>query len=144
MPPPSAVTRISAASRRSSITETPGRPTTMWTCSRSRAADEHTGAEVGAVLRGALEATGKRTEAALAHLDEAVVIDIAGRYHQHAVGPVAFLDEADEVFASDAVDAVGGARHRPAERVARPVTLEEVVVDEIFGRILAVEYLPAG
>jgi hypothetical protein len=81
-------------------------------------------------------AGGERAEVACDHLDEAVVLEIAGGGKDHVAGLEPLLEEADQGVLLEATDGLAGAEDGLAERVAFPEILHEDFVDEGVGTVL--------
>ena len=71
----------------------------------------------------------------LGQLDDLVVLDPAGRRQHHVRGGVVARQEGEEIVAADRLDRVGGAEHRPAERLVGQRGLLELVEDQVVGRV---------
>ena len=71
----------------------------------------------------------------LGQLDDLVVLDPARRRQHHVRGGVVARQEGEEIVAADRLDRVGGAQHRPAERLVGQRGLLELVEDQVVGRV---------
>ena len=94
------------------------------------------GVTVGAALSLRTAAGRERAEVARDQLDEAVVLDVAGRGENHVAGLEALLEEADQRVLLEAADGFAGAEDGLAERMALPEILHEDFMDQRVGIVL--------
>ena len=73
--------------------------------------------------------------------DQLVVTEVSGGADQDPIGPVSSIEKREKVIAAEAADRFRGARNRPRERVPRPESEVEKLVDVVVGRVLDLRYL---
>jgi len=78
----------------------------------------------------------ERAEVVRDHLDEAVVLDVAGGGKDHVAGLEALLEEADESVLLEAADGFAGSEDGLTEGMTLPEILHEDFVDQGVGTVL--------